>query len=917
MNKHMMQTTLSFVLNGKNTRIESPDGRRLSQVLREDLGAKDVKIGCNTGDCGACTVLLDGAPVCACLMFGETAEGADVQTLSGLYKNDVITQKLSESFLNHGAAQCGICTPAMIVSATALLRNTSEPSIAEVKDALGGVLCRCTGYRKIIDAVMSAPAIAEQGDGHIGQSLRHVDGVDKTSGLTKFGDDVAPADCLQIFVLRAPFHHAAFEFGDLDTFQRNYGLDVILTAEDIPGKNAFGVIPGFMDQPVFAENFARFKGEAVAALVGAPAILRDLSVTDFPVLWTEKTSCHTTADAQKDSAVQLHNAHPQNIMCTGYVSRGKAHNALMAADVVISGRFKTSIVEHGYIEPEAGFAEIKDGRLEIHVSTQAPVMDLDSLKEILAIDRSLIRILPTAVGGGFGSKLDITVQPYLALAALKTQKPVRICYSREESLQSTTKRHPADIELAIGAKKSGKICGFVFQGDFDTGAYASWGPTVANRVPVHASGPYAISDYCATTKGIYTNNPPSGAFRGFGVPQSAVAQESLFDEVADALRMDRLDFRLQNVLENGVPTVCGQVFQQGVGIKACLEALRPAWQKERDKAFQLNDAESVIKYGVGLASGWYGCGNTALPNPSTIKSGILPDGRIRLHQGAMDVGQGANTVISQIFATVLGIDVEDIERVDADTDLTPDAGKTSASRQTFVSGNAARLSAEQLRRQITERLNVSYAAKLSFESGRILAEDGGGTQGLHLVHLPQDEEGFVFRAEGRYDPPTKPLDENGQGNPYAQFGYAAHLVVVSVDTKLGTVKPLKFVAAHDVGQAINPMLVEGQVHGGIAQGLGMALMEEYIAGKTENLHDYLIPTIGDIPEIETHIIEVQDAHGPFGAKGLGEHVLIPTAPALLNAIKDATGVRLYALPATPSRVLDALRAKLDSTEGGI
>ncbi len=909
MNKHMPEVPLCFQLNGRPVSVGKPDGRRLSEVLRDDLGSKDVKIGCNAGDCGACTVLVDGDPVCACLMLSENAEGAHVQTLSGLYESDDITQTLSESFLNHGAAQCGICTPGMMVSATALLRKNANPDEAEVKDALGGVLCRCTGYRKIIDAVMATPAIAEQGIGRVGQSLRHVDGVDKVSGRLKFGDDVAPVGCLEIYILRAPFHHTSFQFGDIEAYRRTHGLETILTAKDVPGQNAFGVIPGFIDQPVFAENFARFKGEAVAAIVGDPEILRKLNFSDFPVSWVEKPSHHSSSDAQKKGAAQLHANHPNNIMCKGYVSKGNAHKAITDADFVVSGRFRTSIVEHGYIEPEAGFAEVKDGRLEIHACTQAPVMDLDSLEQILAMDRARIRILPTAVGGGFGSKLDISVQPYLALAALKTQKPVRICYSREESLQSTTKRHPAEIDLTIGAYRTGKICGFVFEGDFDTGAYASWGPTVANRVPVHASGPYVVSDYHAATRGVYTNNPPAGAFRGFGVPQSAIAQESLFDELADALQIDRLDFRLQNALENGVPTVCGQVFEQGVGIKACLQALRPAWHEEREKAHRLNADSSVIKYGVGIAAGWYGCGNTSLPNPSTIKSGIMPDGRICLYQGAMDIGQGANTVISQIFSTVLGIPVDQIDRIGADTDVTPDAGKTSASRQTFVSGNAARLSAEQLRRKITERLNVAFEAELTFDGTRILAKDGGGTHALLLNQLPQDEEGFVFRAEGTYDPPTKPLDQNGQGHPYAQFGYAAHLAVVAVDIKLGTIKPLKFVAAHDVGQAINPMLVEGQVHGGIAQGLGMALMEEYIAGKTENLHDYLIPTIGDIPEIETHIVEEKDAHGPFGAKGLGEHVLIPTAPALLNAIKDATGVRLYAIPASPSRVLQALREK--------
>ena len=272
----------------------------------------------------------------------------------------------------------------------------------------------------------------------------------------------------------------------------------------------------------------------------------------------------------------------------------------------------------------------------------------------------------------------------------------------------------------------------------------------------------------------------------------------------------------------------------------------------------------------------------------------------------MDIGQGANTVITQIFATALGVDSGQIERIGADTDVTPDAGKTSASRQTFVSGNAARLSGEALRAAILERLNVAADAELAFENDEIRATDAAGSHVLNLAALPTDAEGFVFRAEESYDPPTKPLDENGQGHPYAQFGYAAHLAVVEVDMALGTVKPIKFVAAHDVGQAINPMLVEGQVHGGIAQGLGMALMEEYIPGRTENLHDYLIPTIGDIPPIETIIVEEKDAHGPYGAKGLGEHVLIPTAPALLNAIKRATGARLYKVPAIPSAVHAAI-----------
>jgi CO/xanthine dehydrogenase Mo-binding subunit len=689
----------------------------------------------------------------------------------------------------------------------------------------------------------------------------------------------------------------------------NDGIETVLTAKDIPGKNLFGVIPQFVDQPVFAERETRFRGEAVAAIVGTPEAIAALDPDDFPIEWTELPAACEVEAAQAPDAPQLHEGRARNVMCGGLVQCGDAKNALSKADFVVEGHFRSGFVEHAYIEPEAGFAQIVDGRIEVHACTQAPVMDLEALEVILGMDRSKIRIVPTGVGGGFGSKLDITVQPYLALAALKTGRPVRLTYSRVESMQSSTKRHPSDIRLRIGATRAGDIMGFEFYAEFDTGAYASWGPTVANRVPVHASGPYRIMDYRAESKGVHTNNPPAGAFRGFGVPQSAIAQECLFDVLAEKLGLDPLEFRIRNALENNMPTVCGQVFSQGVGIKACLEALRPAWAAERQDAATFNAANRVLKRGVGIAAGWYGCGNTSLPNPSTIKSGILTDGTVVLHQGAMDIGQGANTVIAQIFATALGVPVGSIRIVGADTDVTPDAGKTSASRQTYVSGNAARLSGAALRAGILEKMNVAQGATLTFGNGRVIATDAAGPHELDLSMLETDCEGFVFRAEETYDPPTKPLDAKGQGSPYAQFGYAAHLAVVEVDTALGTTKPVKFVAAHDVGRAINPMLVEGQVHGGIAQGLGMALMEEYLPGRTENLHDYLIPTIGDIPPIETIIIEEPDAHGPYGAKGLGEHVLIPTAPAILNAIQDATGVRLTRVPATPSRLHAAMRAK--------
>ena len=900
----------SFTLNGSIAQVEPLPGERLSYALRERLDRKDVKIGCNAGDCGACTVLVDGAPVCACLMPVQQAVGRQVETLAGLVKTDHDAQALMQSFQHHQAAQCGICTPGMMVSAVALLREVPQPSAAQVQDALGGVLCRCTGYRKIIDAVVGAHAadrltVAATA---LGQPARRLDGQAKVDGSEAFGDDVAPAGALVARVIRAPHASAGFTFGDLEAWRSAQpGIHCILTADDVPGLNAFGVIPGFIDQPVFAVNHIRFRGEAVACVVGEAEAMIALDLESFPVRWSPQTALADTDAATAPDAPQLFDDRKGNIMCGGFVQCGDVEAALDAADVTVEAQYTTSFVEHGYIEPEAGFAQMIDGRIHVHACTQAPGMDREALAAILDRPMADIRIVPTAVGGGFGSKIDLSLQPFIALAALKTARPVRMTYARAETMQSTTKRHPAQITIKVGAKADGTLSGLRFDGDFNTGAYASWGPTVANRVPVHASGPYHIPDYRARSRAVHTHCPPAGAFRGFGVPQSAIAQETAFDLLAEKLGLDPLEFRLKNALADGVPTVCGQVFDQGVGIAPCLEALRPAWEEAKAECARFNARNDTVKRGVGIAGAWYGCGNTSLPNPSTILAGVRADGAVVLHQGAMDIGQGANTVIPQIFAQALGLSVEGIKILGGDTDITPDAGKTSASRQTFVSGNAALRTGEALRAQILRQVNAGPAAQIGSQDGQLTVTDGGRTQRLDLTRLPVDAQGYVLQAQESYDPPVKPLDENGQGVPYAQFGYAAHLVVVEVDIALGLCHPLRFVAAHDVGRAINPLLVEGQVQGGIAQGLGMALMEEYIPGRTENLHDYLVPTIGDVPPIETLILEVADAHGPYGAKGLGEHVLIPTAPAILNAIYHATGARITQTPATPTRLRAALK----------
>ena len=425
----------------------------------------------------------------------------------------------------------------------------------------------------------------------------------------------------------------------------------------------------------------------------------------------------------------------------------------------------------------------------------------------------------------------------------------------------------------------------------------------------------------ATTRAIHTNNPIAGAFRGFGVPQAAIAHETLMDDLAERLGIDRLEIRARNALHVGQRTASGQVLTASAGLPACLDALRQGWTEQLAVVAAWNAGAAgrgdPRRRGVGIGAMWYGIGNTALANPSTIEMGIDRRGRVTLWCGAVDIGQGASTVMVQIAADALGVPVSAVRLVSGDTDLTADAGKSSASRQTFVSGNAARLAGEDLRRQLFALAEVRVNAEIRLRDGQAVIRDGETEPTTidlaELAPVPRpgvDADGApVLLGTGTYDPHTTPLDEDGQGIPYETYGFGAQVAVVEVDTELGTTVVRRILAAHDVGRAINPTQVEGQIHGGIAQGLGFALMEAFVPGRTENLHDYLIPTVGDVPEIECLLVEDTEPTGPYGAKGVGEPALVPTAPAILGAIRHATGARITHLPATPDRVYAALIAR--------
>ena len=943
MNKPIEQDiTIALRVNGTSRRVPIDPRARLSELLRDSLGLTGTKIGCHAGDCGACTVLLDREQVCACLVAAGQCAGRDVVTVEGLAVDGALSA-LQQAFIDHGAAQCGICTPGMLMAATALIAGNPAPTEAQVLDALGGVLCRCTGYRKIVEAVMAVaaagaadaaevcpPAANRDGAGGsrrfdsnpVGARVPRLDGVAKVTGVEQFGADRFPADALWMRAIRSPHARARFTLGDLAGFRAVHpGIEAIITAADVPN-NRFAIFAELRDQPVLADGDVRFRGEAVLLLVGEHDAVMAIDPATLPIRWQVRPAhedCQAALDAAAiDPADALHLRWRDNVLCRGRVNSGDVEHFLRQTP---PGAHRASLailtrhVEHAYIEPEAGYAVWEGDRVHVFVCTQTPYLDRDEVASVMEIAPSQVRIEPSAIGGDFGGKLDMSVQPLLAVAAKKVGRAVRTVWERPESMIATTKRHPASMKATAVCSAQGDLLAYDFAGDFNTGAYSSWGPTVANRVPIHASGPYRVPNVRASTRAVLTNNSIAGAFRGFGVPQSTVIGEALMDELAQACGLDPLEFRYRNALRAGDYTPTGQRLNASVGLRQCLDRLRPAWAESLARAKAFNTAAgasgSALRRGAGIACMWYGIGNTVIANPSSMTVGLRRNGRFMLYNGAQEIGQGTYTIMPQIVAQALGVPVNLIDQVHGDTDATEDAGKSSASRQTFVSGNAARLAGLDLRRKLARMADIPERAadlpSLRIQDAHVILRGADGKERiLRLAALEVDRRGDVAVGRGSFNPPTVPLDGDGQGVPYATYGFAAQLAEVEVDTALGLVKPLHIHAAHDVGRAINPTLTEGQIHGGIAQGIGLALMEEYINGRTDNLHDYLIPTAGDVPAITTWLIEDPEPLGPYGAKGVGEPALVATAPAILNAIRMATGVRLTQLPATPDRVRAAL-----------
>jgi CO/xanthine dehydrogenase Mo-binding subunit len=750
----------------------------------------------------------------------------------------------------------------------------------------------------------------------IGKSIQRRDVLGKINGDAKFCADINLKDLglkdlsfkdpLSLKVLRSSRHHAEIENIDVEKAMAIPGVVRVFTAKDIPGKNLMGIIN--KDQPLLANDKVRSKSDPVALVAALTDEIAIKALEFIDVTYKDLEPIFEIEDALAGDAPKIHEK--GNILFSRKVKKGDANAAFEDCHTIVEKQYKTHAIEHNYIEPDAGVGYVdEDGTLVIYASTQNPHYDHKEVVGLLDLEENRVRIIQAATGGGFGSKLDLNVQGFIGLALYHLKRPVRCVYSREESYLATAKRHPFIIDMKTGADKNGKLLAIQMRAYCNTGAYGSYGIAVATRSAVHGTGPYEIEHVDMECACVYTNQTFSGAMRGFGAPQMAFAHESQMDLLAQKLGIDPMEIRVLNGFKKGSINGTGQKLVDSIGFQECLAQVKPYYDKA-SKDWVPKKNSPFIRRGIGLGGMWYGIGNTGVQNPSTARIEMDQDGRIHLFTGCADIGQGSTTILAQIAGEVLGVLPESIHMKVGDTKFTTNAGATSASRQTYISGNAVKEASDKLASVLlTEGSNKLKVSKTLLEFGdHSLHVSGNEDKSVDFAWLARriHKKGGSLSWQGYFDPETIPFDpETGQGSPYATYAFACQLALVEVDVLTGEVNVKKVIAAHDVGKAIHPENVIGQICGGVAMGVGFALMEEFEYGKTLSMKDYHIPTCADMPQIIPIIIEDSEPTGPFGAKGVGEPALIPTAPAILNAVSHALGKRIYNLPASLERVLKA------------
>ncbi len=986
-------TQLTLTVNGEERCLDVPPSRYLAEVLRYDLGLTGTKIGCDEAECGCCTVIVDGQSVDSCIYPAFKAQGAQVLTIEGLAQTregcedescDALElHPLQDAFIRHGATQCGFCTPGFIMQAKTLLDENPDPSEVEIKECLKDTYCRCTGYTAIISSVKAASEYLRTGRmpdavlppvmeplTQIGQPLQRPDAVDKVTGAALYTDDYTFDGMLFGATLRSEHPHARIRSIDADAARALEGVHAVLTHADVPGDPRHGLVEN--DWPVFAGGryAARYVGDAIALAVAETAEIAQQALALIGVDYEVLEAVTDPRDALQPDAPQLHPDRPDgNLLKHIKVRHGDVEAGFAASDVVVERTYRTPMTEHAFLEPECalavpagysgvrpstskekGAAEYDSDKLTVYVGSQIPYSDRRQVAKSLGLDDEEVRVIGTLMGGGFGGKEDIAGQIHAALAAQVTGRPVKILYSRQESLIFHPKRHSTIIRIKTGALRDGTLVAVEAELYGDSGAYASLGEKVMTRATTHATGPYVMPHARIDCYAMYTNNAPSGAFRGFGVTQSAFAVESNLDILAAELGMDPAELRRKNVMRVGVETATGQELIESVGLLECLDKVEDEIRRSEAAGPSLSPSDPWApvqigskRYAWGIAAGYKNTGlGGGAPDKAEAEVEVFPDGTAAIRTSSAEMGQNLVGVLAACTAQELGLPFEKVHVTVMDTDLTPDGGPSTASRQTYVSGNAARLAARAMREQmqnvLAEKFDthpevIAFHEGLAYVDERRLAkmhgaelpvEGANGTNGSVGGILPGSTRSISFAdavnallAENRlpkiryeyWAPQTQPLGTGG--DMHFAFSYAVHAAQVSVDTETGEVAVERVISAHDVGRAINPLSLLGQIEGGIVMGIGNALTENYIVEDgfpwTERLGQYKMPGIKMTPKMDSHIVEHPTADGPYGAKGVGEISSIPISPAITNAICNAVGVRCLALPVDQDVLLLAMR----------
>ncbi len=937
-----------MTVNNKTVAVEVEPHEYLAHVLREKLGLTGTKIGCAEAECGACTVLVDSVAVDSCLYPALKAQGARVETIEGLARGNEL-HPLQRAFVEHGAVQCGFCTPGLLMAAKGLLDHNANPTDDDIKTALKDNLCRCTGYISVINAINSAASqvnsqqsavnslqspnlpITKSPLSAVGRPFPRNDSVAKVTGAAKYTDDYVFPGMLYGATLRAKYPHANILRIDPSKAKTLPGVRAVLTHADVPGSKNHGLI--FNDWPVLCYDKVRYQGDAVAIVAADTREIAEQARDLIEVEYTPLPVVDNPIDALKPETIIVNDfVGHGNLLKHIKVRKGDIDAGFAEADVIVEREYHTPTYEHAFLEPECAIGRVTDeGRIEVYVGSQIPYEDRRQIAASLAVPESQVRVIGTMIGGGFGGKEDVMGQIHVALLARATGRPVKMLYTRHESLIAHPKRHATVIRLKTGAKRDGTLVASRAEIYGDSGAYASLGDKVMTRAATHAAGPYAVPNVKIDCYAMYTNNPPSGAFRGFGVTQSAFAVESNMDILAKELGMDPFELRRKNALTVGATTSTGQLVRESAGLLECIDKVETEVKSQKLKvghsssqAPLTSNVQPPTSRAWGFAAAYK---NTGLGDGADDKSGaeveVYDDGTAEVRTSAAEIGQGLPNVLAQITAEELGIPFERVRVLLSDTDLTPDGGPTTASRQTAVSGNAAKFAARGMReilaKAASERLDAS-PERIVFRDGHVgvanetlRSTQGDNSRSVSFAQVVQwaREEGRATKYRHEYcAPETRDLGQGG--DMHFAFSYAAQAVQVEVDLITGRVHVLKVITATDVGRAINPLALEGQIEGGIVMCIGNALTEEFIVEKgyvwTDRLSRYKMPNIKETPEIISFIVEDESAFGPYGAKGVGEISSIPTTPAIINAIHNAVGVRIYTLPVDQDKLLRTMKS---------